>query len=118
MPDSSLFTKIEDIILQDDIRGMKALRQHMKDSWLEASASESSGGTIEDSGIDDCPVAKLNPGLCRLHATRILISFMEHVNLFRDPLGKKPPSTLHVLEVLLAKSFDQVIFFSSRSQHD
>ena len=38
MPEPSVFTKIEDIILQDDIRGMKALRQHMKDGWLEASA--------------------------------------------------------------------------------
>ena len=38
MPDSPIFTKIEDIILQYDIRGMKALRQHMKDGWLEASA--------------------------------------------------------------------------------
>ncbi len=35
---TSVFTKIEDIILQDDIRGMKALRQHMKDGWLEKSA--------------------------------------------------------------------------------
>jgi hypothetical protein len=35
---TSIFTKIEDIILQDDIRGMKALRQHMPDGWLEASA--------------------------------------------------------------------------------
>ncbi|MDA1279486.1 MAG: DUF4392 domain-containing protein [Chloroflexi bacterium] len=38
MPDESTFTKIEDIILQDDIRGMKVLRQHMKDGWLESSA--------------------------------------------------------------------------------
>jgi hypothetical protein len=38
MPESSVFTQLEDIILQDDIRGMKALRQHMKDGWLEASA--------------------------------------------------------------------------------
>jgi hypothetical protein len=38
MPESALFTKIEDIILQDDIRGMKALRQHMPDGWLEKSA--------------------------------------------------------------------------------
>ncbi|MBP37863.1 MAG: DUF4392 domain-containing protein [Dehalococcoidia bacterium] len=38
MPDSSIFTKIEDIILHDDIRGMKALRQHMPDGWLEAAA--------------------------------------------------------------------------------
>jgi hypothetical protein len=38
MPDSSIFTKIEDIILQDDIRGMMALRQHMPDGWLERSA--------------------------------------------------------------------------------
>ncbi len=32
------FTAIEDIILQDDIRGMKALRAHMKDGWLDSSA--------------------------------------------------------------------------------
>jgi hypothetical protein len=38
MPDSSIFTTIEDIILQDDIRGMKVLRQHMKAGWLDASA--------------------------------------------------------------------------------
>jgi len=38
MPDSSIFTKIEDIILHDDIRGMKALRQYMPDGWLEAAA--------------------------------------------------------------------------------
>ena len=31
-------TAIEDIILQDDIRGMKALRAHMKDEWLDSSA--------------------------------------------------------------------------------
>jgi len=35
---TSLFTAIEDIILQDDIRGMKALRAHMKDGWLDSSA--------------------------------------------------------------------------------
>jgi hypothetical protein len=35
---TSIFTKIEDIVLQDDIRGMKALRQHMKEGWLEKSA--------------------------------------------------------------------------------
>ena len=38
MSDTSVFTKIEDIILQDDIRGMEALRQHMKDGWLDACA--------------------------------------------------------------------------------
>jgi hypothetical protein len=38
MTSSSVFSKIEDIILQDDIRGMKALRPHMKAGWLEASA--------------------------------------------------------------------------------
>ncbi len=38
MPESSVFTKIEDIVLQDDIRGMKALRAHMPEGWLEASA--------------------------------------------------------------------------------
>jgi hypothetical protein len=38
MTDQSIFTKIEDIILQDDIRGMKALRQHMPDGWMEDSA--------------------------------------------------------------------------------
>ena len=38
MPESSVFTKIEDIVLQDDIRGMKALREHMPESWLESSA--------------------------------------------------------------------------------
>jgi hypothetical protein len=38
MPDSNVFTKIEDIILQDDIRGMKALRQHMPDGWMDSSA--------------------------------------------------------------------------------
>ena len=38
MTSSSGFSKIEDIILQDDIRGMKALRPHMKAGWLEASA--------------------------------------------------------------------------------
>lgn len=32
------FTAIEDIILQDDIRGMKALRAHMKNGWLDSSA--------------------------------------------------------------------------------
>ena len=32
------FTAIEDIILQDDIRGMKALRAPMKDGWLDSSA--------------------------------------------------------------------------------
>ena len=41
---------------------------------------------------------------------------MERANLLTtNPLRKKPPSTLHVLEVLLAKSFDQVFFFSSGS---
>ena len=35
---TSLITQIEDIILQDDIRGMKALRVHMKEGWLDASA--------------------------------------------------------------------------------
>lgn len=35
---SSVFTQIEDIVLQDDIRGMKALREHMPEGWLEASA--------------------------------------------------------------------------------
>ena len=35
---TSPITAIEDIILQDDIRGMKALRAHMKDGWLESSA--------------------------------------------------------------------------------
>ena len=38
MPESSVFTKIEDIVLQDDIRGMKALRKHMPEGWIEASA--------------------------------------------------------------------------------
>jgi hypothetical protein len=38
MPVSSVFTQIEDIVLQDDIRGMKALRKHMPEGWLEASA--------------------------------------------------------------------------------
>ena len=38
MPESSVFTKIEDIVLQDDIRGMKALREHMPEGWIEASA--------------------------------------------------------------------------------
>jgi hypothetical protein len=38
MPDTSLIIKIEDIILQDDFRGMKALRPHMKDGWLDSSA--------------------------------------------------------------------------------
>ena len=35
---TSSITQIEDIILQDDIRGMKALREHMKDGWLDSSA--------------------------------------------------------------------------------
>ena len=35
---NSVFTQIEDIILQDDIRGMKALREHMREDWLERSA--------------------------------------------------------------------------------
>ena len=35
---TTTFTPIEDIILQDDIRGMKALRAHMKDGWLDSSA--------------------------------------------------------------------------------
>ena len=35
---TSPITQIEDIILQDDIRGMKALRAHMKNGWLDASA--------------------------------------------------------------------------------
>ncbi|MQG88393.1 MAG: DUF4392 domain-containing protein [SAR202 cluster bacterium] len=34
----SVFDRIEDIILQDDIRGMKALREHMRGGWLERSA--------------------------------------------------------------------------------
>ena len=35
---TSSITQIEDIVLQDDIRGMKALREHMKDGWLDSSA--------------------------------------------------------------------------------
>ena len=35
---TSPITQIEDIILQDDIRGMKALRVHMNDGWLDSSA--------------------------------------------------------------------------------
>ena len=35
---TTTFTPIEDISLQDDIRGMKALRAHMKDGWLDSSA--------------------------------------------------------------------------------
>jgi len=38
LTDASVFTRIEDIILQDDIRGMKALRPHMKEGWLDLSA--------------------------------------------------------------------------------
>ncbi len=38
--------------------------------------------------------------------------------LLMNSFRKKPPGTLHVREVLLAKSFDQVLFFSARSQRD
>ena len=37
MSKSSQIEEIEDIILEDDIRGMKALRPHMKDGWLDSS---------------------------------------------------------------------------------
>ena len=79
MPDSSIFTKIEDIILQDDIRGMKALREHMKEGWLEKSAQ-----------------------LLLDHPGKILIATGFYIIRAQEPETDGPPGAVAIAEALKA----------------